>query len=171
MLATCYLTCGKIAPDFEQLELSVGESTVAAAVVETTGVLLLHSGASGGSRDEVPAVSTACPPAPLLSEHTLEALLPIPGVSRARLREVYKQLGDLGDVAQACRSRQVGAGFRGRCTCCQPIRAPVVHHCDHCHAGFANKMACSTAWSWVGAKPALLPLGHTPHFYASLLPC
>jgi len=37
VLATCYLTCGKIAPDFEQLELSVGESTVAAAVVETTG--------------------------------------------------------------------------------------------------------------------------------------
>lgn len=37
MLATCYLTCGKIAPEFEQLELSVGESTVAAAVAEATG--------------------------------------------------------------------------------------------------------------------------------------
>lgn len=37
MVATCYLTCGKIAPDFEQLELSVGESTVAAAVAEATG--------------------------------------------------------------------------------------------------------------------------------------
>jgi hypothetical protein len=43
VLATCYLTCGKIAPDFEQLELSVGESTVAAAVVETTGTLQLSS--------------------------------------------------------------------------------------------------------------------------------
>ena len=38
MVATCYLTCGKIAADFEQLELSVGESTVAAAVAEATGV-------------------------------------------------------------------------------------------------------------------------------------
>ena len=48
VLATCYLTCGKIAPDFEQLELSVGESTVAAAVVETTGAMIgtqLHAAA------------------------------------------------------------------------------------------------------------------------------
>ena len=29
------------------------------------------------------------------------------GVSRARLRDMYKRLGDLGDVAQACRSKQV----------------------------------------------------------------
>ena len=35
-------------------------------------------------------------------------------MSRARLREVYKQLGDLGDVAQACRSRQVRSDSLGR---------------------------------------------------------
>ncbi len=28
-------------------------------------------------------------------------------VSRARLRDMYKRLGDLGEVAQACRSKQV----------------------------------------------------------------
>lgn len=39
-MANCYLTCGKIAADFEQLELSVGESTVAAAVAEATGLNL-----------------------------------------------------------------------------------------------------------------------------------
>ena len=50
VLATCYLTCGKIAPDFEQLELSVGESTVAAAVVQTTGaVISTHSHAAACS--------------------------------------------------------------------------------------------------------------------------
>ena len=37
VVPSCYLTCGKIAPEFEQLELSVGESTVAAAVTEATG--------------------------------------------------------------------------------------------------------------------------------------
>ncbi len=38
MLQAAYLTIGKLAPDYENVELSVGGSTVAAAVVEATGV-------------------------------------------------------------------------------------------------------------------------------------
>ncbi|KAL0029207.1 hypothetical protein WJX79_003015 [Trebouxia sp. C0005] len=64
MLQAAYLTIGKLAPDYENVELSVGGSTVAAAVVEATGT------------------------------------------SRAKLREMYNELGDLGDVAQACRHTQ-----------------------------------------------------------------
>ena len=37
MLHAAYLTIGKLAPDYENVELSVGGSTVAAAVVEATG--------------------------------------------------------------------------------------------------------------------------------------
>lgn len=37
MLQAAYLTIGKLAPDYENVELSVGGSTVAAAVVEATG--------------------------------------------------------------------------------------------------------------------------------------
>ena len=59
MLATCYLTCGKIAPDFEQLELSVGESTVAAAVVETTGKLQTSSSCACGHNCQLTAKSTS----------------------------------------------------------------------------------------------------------------
>ena len=66
MLPAVYLTCGKIAPEYENLELNVGGSTVAAAIVEATGA------------------------------------------QRSRLREMYKDHGDLGDVAQACRHTQVG---------------------------------------------------------------
>ena len=65
MLPAVYLTCGKIAPEYENLELNVGGSTVAAAIVEATGA------------------------------------------QRSRLREMYKDHGDLGDVAQACRHTQV----------------------------------------------------------------
>ncbi|DBB01067.1 hypothetical protein WJX77_004280 [Trebouxia sp. C0004] len=64
MLQAAYLTIGKLAPDYENVELSVGGSTVAAAVVEATGT------------------------------------------SRAKLREMYNELGDMGDVAQACRHTQ-----------------------------------------------------------------
>ncbi|KAK9865080.1 hypothetical protein WJX84_011403 [Apatococcus fuscideae] len=64
MLPAVYLTCGKIAPEYENLELNVGGSTVAAAIVEATGA------------------------------------------QRSRLREMYKEHGDLGDVAQACRHTQ-----------------------------------------------------------------
>ncbi|KAK9840432.1 hypothetical protein WJX74_009841 [Apatococcus lobatus] len=64
MLPAVYLTCGKIAPEYENLELNVGGSTVAAAIVEATGA------------------------------------------QRSRLREMYKDHGDLGDVAQACRHTQ-----------------------------------------------------------------
>eukprot|EP00191_Tetraselmis_sp_GSL018_P013531 CAMPEP_0177586320 /NCGR_PEP_ID=MMETSP0419_2-20121207/5006_1 /TAXON_ID=582737 /ORGANISM="Tetraselmis sp., Strain GSL018" /LENGTH=1454 /DNA_ID=CAMNT_0019076197 /DNA_START=342 /DNA_END=4706 /DNA_ORIENTATION=+ len=65
LLAAAYLACGKLAPDHENVELSVGGSTVAAAVVEATGT------------------------------------------TRQRLRELYRDLGDLGDVAQSCRRNQV----------------------------------------------------------------
>ena len=37
MLQAAYLTIGKLAPDYENVELSVGGSTVAGAVVEATG--------------------------------------------------------------------------------------------------------------------------------------
>lgn len=56
---------GKLAPDYEGMEMSVGGSTVCAAIVEATGV------------------------------------------TRNRLGYMYKDLGDLGDVAQACRHNQV----------------------------------------------------------------
>jgi hypothetical protein len=38
MLETAYLALGKIAPDWQQLELHVGGATVASAVSEATGV-------------------------------------------------------------------------------------------------------------------------------------
>ena len=131
MLATCYLTCGKIAPDFEQLELSVGESTVAAAVVETTGALdsIEHMSACNAARKmfsavgthDLPGASTTGQIGRMASQHAscwlqLTYCEADTGVSRARLREVYKQLGDLGDVAQACRSRQVSLQLCVRCT-------------------------------------------------------
>ncbi len=37
----------------------------------------------------------------------------LPGTSRAKLREMYNELGDMGDVAQACRHTQAS-------TCCLP---------------------------------------------------
>ena len=33
----------------------------------------------------------------------------VTGTSRARLREMYNELGDMGDVAQACRHTQVSS--------------------------------------------------------------
>jgi len=65
MLPAVYLACGKLAPDHEGVELSVGELTVSRAVMEATGT------------------------------------------SRDRMREIYRKLGDLGDVAQSCRRNQV----------------------------------------------------------------
>ena len=44
MLQAAYLTIGKLAPDYENVELSVGGSTVAAAVVEATGRISMDSG-------------------------------------------------------------------------------------------------------------------------------
>jgi hypothetical protein len=38
MLEAAYLALGKIAPDWQQLELHVGGATVASAVSEATGV-------------------------------------------------------------------------------------------------------------------------------------
>ena len=49
MLQAAYLTIGKLAPDYENVELSVGGSTVAAAVVEATGdhySIVLHNAIS-----------------------------------------------------------------------------------------------------------------------------
>lgn len=64
LAATAYLAVGKIAPDYEGMELNIGGSTVAAAVSETTGR------------------------------------------SRDKLRSMYVELGDLGDVAAACKRSQ-----------------------------------------------------------------
>lgn len=43
MLQAAYLTIGKLAPDYENVELSVGGSTVAAAVVEATGSISMNT--------------------------------------------------------------------------------------------------------------------------------
>jgi ATP-dependent DNA ligase I len=65
LIAAAYLVCGEVAPPFHpDMELSVGGSTVMAAVSEVTGV------------------------------------------NRRRLRELYVQYGDPGDVAAACRKSQ-----------------------------------------------------------------
>lgn len=64
MVQAVYLVCGKIAPEYEGLELNVGGSTISGALVEATGV------------------------------------------SRSRLREMYKNYGDPGDLAQACKRNQ-----------------------------------------------------------------
>lgn len=61
---TAFLAVGKIAPDYEGIELSIGGSTVASAISEATGL------------------------------------------QRNRLHEMYNQLGDLGDVAAACKKSQ-----------------------------------------------------------------
>lgn len=65
LIAAAYLVCGEVAPPYHpDMELSVGVSTVMAAVSEVTGV------------------------------------------TRGRLRELYVQFGDPGDVAAACRKSQ-----------------------------------------------------------------
>lgn len=65
LVAAAYLVCGEVAPPYHpDMELSVGGSTVMAAVSEVTGV------------------------------------------TRGRLRELYVQYGDPGDVAAACRKSQ-----------------------------------------------------------------
>lgn len=50
--------CGKLAPDYDNLELRVGGSVISTAICEATGI------------------------------------------ARAKLRDMYNQLGDIGDVAQ-----------------------------------------------------------------------
>ncbi|GAB4816048.1 hypothetical protein N2152v2_003094 [Parachlorella kessleri] len=64
LVPAAYLATGKVAPDYEGMELNVGGSTVSAAIVEATGV------------------------------------------SKGRLRDMHNQLGDIGDVAQACKRTQ-----------------------------------------------------------------
>lgn len=65
VLPACYLALGKLAPEFEDVDLHVGGSTVAAAITEATGV------------------------------------------SRGQLSRLHDTLGDLGDVAEKCRVKQV----------------------------------------------------------------
>lgn len=65
VLAACYLALGKLAPDFEQIELRVGGSTIATAISEATGV------------------------------------------TRAQLGRMHNVMGDMGDVAEKCRVKQV----------------------------------------------------------------
>ena len=64
ILPAAYLVTGKLAPDYEGVEMNVGGSIVSGAVIEATGV------------------------------------------TRQRLSAMYRELGDLGDVAQACRHNQ-----------------------------------------------------------------
>ena len=40
-----------------------------------------------------------------------QAVMEATGVTRQRLSQMYKELGDLGDVAQACRHNQVFTPF------------------------------------------------------------
>lgn len=47
--------------------------------------------------------NTCCANGPLLN---LGACTVVAGTSRAKLREMYNELGDMGDVAQACRHTQ-----------------------------------------------------------------
>lgn len=65
ILPAAYLVTGKLAPDYEGMEMNVGGSVISGAVIEATGV------------------------------------------TRQKLSSMYKELGDLGDVAQACRHNQV----------------------------------------------------------------
>jgi DNA ligase-1 len=64
ILSAVYLSTNRIAPDFESVDMSIGGSTVGAAIAEATGT------------------------------------------SKAQMRELYNSLGDLGDVALACKQRQ-----------------------------------------------------------------
>ncbi len=87
MLAACYLALGKLAPDFQQIELRVGGSTIATAISEATGV------------------------------------------TRAQLGRMHDTMGDMGDVAEKCRVKQVptfrplplwAAGMLTRLPACLP---------------------------------------------------
>ena len=59
--------------------------------------------------------------------HGSHAALCLIGTSRAKLREMYNELGDMGDVAQACRHTQAS-------TCCLPmnpcITTQTISNCD-----------------------------------------
>ena len=70
ILPAAYLVTGKLAPDYEGMEMNVGGSVISGAVIEATGV------------------------------------------TRQKLSSMYKELGDLGDVAQACRHNQVQMQLR-----------------------------------------------------------
>jgi len=65
LLPAAYLVTGKLGPDYEGVEMSVGSKAIGGAIQEATGV------------------------------------------TRQKLSSMYKELGDLGDVAQACRHNQV----------------------------------------------------------------
>lgn len=64
VLPSIYLCTNKIAPDYENVDLNIGGSTVIAAIEDAFGT------------------------------------------SKSRLKEMYNNMGDLGDVAQACRQTQ-----------------------------------------------------------------
>jgi DNA ligase-1 len=64
-LPAAYLVTGKLGPDYEGVEMSVGSKAIGGAIQEATGV------------------------------------------TRQKLGSMYRELGDLGDVAQACRHNQV----------------------------------------------------------------
>lgn len=64
LIPTAYLFLGRLAPDYEGLELNIGGSSVASAMTEALGI------------------------------------------SRNKIRELHKSLGDLGDVAASCKRNQ-----------------------------------------------------------------
>ncbi|EFJ26982.1 hypothetical protein SELMODRAFT_96808, partial [Selaginella moellendorffii] len=64
VLAALYLTTNRIAPDYENVDLSIGTATVVMAIEEATGT------------------------------------------PKSKLKEMYNRMGDLGDVAQACKQTQ-----------------------------------------------------------------
>ncbi|GLJ09471.1 hypothetical protein SUGI_0110240 [Cryptomeria japonica] len=64
VLSSVYLCTNKIAPDYENVDLNIGGSTVIAAIEDAFGT------------------------------------------PKSRLKEMYNNMGDLGDVAQACRQTQ-----------------------------------------------------------------
>ncbi|KAH7373787.1 hypothetical protein KP509_17G075000 [Ceratopteris richardii] len=64
VLPAIYLSTNQIAPDYENVDLNVGGSTVAAAISEATGT------------------------------------------PKSKIKDMYNNMGDLGDVAQACRKTQ-----------------------------------------------------------------
>ena len=85
ILPAAYLVTGKLAPDYEGVEMNVGGSIVSGAVIEATGV------------------------------------------TRQRLSAMYRELGDLGDVAQACRHNQAHPLFPS--STCRPGHLIITASC------------------------------------------
>lgn len=111
VLAACYLALGKLAPDFEQIELRVGGSTIATAISEATGV------------------------------------------TRMQLGRMHDVMGDMGDVAEKCRVKQVPPlppavnESSGRAeTCSKSIRSSVyasLRLCNHRRLALSNCLSMS----------------------------